>query len=86
LRHHGETDVTLTSLEFPHRYADAYLRDSTVDGVPFDHSEVGRALQAADLADASSLFAHDPGSLVYGAWNSHRKGRQAKFRASTAAS
>jgi CRISPR-associated protein Csb1 len=67
LRHHGETDVTLTSLEFPHRYADAYLHDSTVDGVPFDHSEVGRALQAADLADASSLFAHDPGSLVYGA-------------------
>jgi len=71
--------VTLTSLEFPHRSADAYLRDSTVDGVPFDHSEVGRALQAADLTNASSLFAYDPGSLVFGAWNSHRKGRQAKI-------
>ena len=31
------------------------------------------------LADATALYAHDPGSLVYGAWNSHRKGRQQKF-------
>ena len=34
---------------------------------------------AASLTDASALFAQDPGSLVYGAWNTHRKGRQQKF-------
>ncbi|MCG5435250.1 hypothetical protein PSH25_003370 [Micromonospora sp. PSH25] len=34
--------VRLTSLDFPHRYADAYLRDSEVGGVGFDSSDVGR--------------------------------------------
>ncbi|MGF1663621.1 MAG: type I-U CRISPR-associated RAMP protein Csb1/Cas7u [Kineosporiaceae bacterium] len=79
LRHDGAADVVLTSLEFPHRYADAYLRDSLVDGVAFDRSDVGRKVLASSLADARGLYAHDPGSLVYGAWNSHRKGRQQKF-------
>jgi CRISPR-associated protein Csb1 len=40
---------------------------------------MGRSLLASSLDDASALYAHDPGSLVYGAWNSHRKGRQQKF-------
>lgn len=79
LRHTGEPPVVLTSLEFPHRYADAYLRDSLLDGVKFDGSDLGRAMLGASLADATALFVHDPGSLVFGAWNSHRKGRQQKF-------
>ena len=77
--HTGEADVVLTSLEMPHRYADAYLRDSLLDGTAFDRTDLGKALMTASLADASALYAHDPGSLVYGAWNSHRKGRQQKF-------
>lgn len=79
IEHAGEVPVTLTSLEFPHRYADAYLRDSLLDGVAFDRTDLGRSLLASSLQDASTLYAHDPGSLVYGAWNSHRKGRQQKF-------
>jgi CRISPR-associated protein Csb1 len=79
VEHTGAVPVVLSSLEFPHRYADAYLRDSQLDGVAFDRTELGRSLLRASLADASALFAHDPGSLVYGAWNSHRKGRQQKF-------
>jgi CRISPR-associated protein Csb1 len=79
VEHSGEADVVLTSLEFPHRYADAYLRDSLLDGTPFDKTDVGKAMLSASLADATALYAHDPGSLVYGAWNSHRKGRQQKF-------
>jgi CRISPR-associated protein Csb1 len=71
--------VRLTSLEAPHRFADAYLRDSILGGTPFDKSDLGKAILAADTSDASALFANDPGSLVYGAWNSHRKGRQTKF-------
>lgn len=69
----------LTSLDFPHRYADAYLRDTTLDGVAFDKSEIGKALQLSEQTNARALYEHEPYSLVYGAWNSHRKGRQAKF-------
>lgn len=79
VEHTGETQVALTSLEFPHRYADAYLRDSLLDGVAFDRTELGRSLMASSLDDATALYCHDPGSLVFGAWNSHRKGRQQKF-------
>jgi CRISPR-associated protein Csb1 len=79
LRHSGSVEVVLTSLEFPHRYADAYLRDSLLGGVKFDYSDLGKSMLAATLADATALYAHDPGSLVFGAWNSHRKGRQQKF-------
>jgi CRISPR-associated protein Csb1 len=79
IEHSGEAPVALTSLEFPHRYADAYLRDSVLDGTAFDKTVLGRSLLSASLEDARALYAHDPGSLVFGAWNSHRKGRQRKF-------
>jgi CRISPR-associated protein Csb1 len=77
--HEGEAPVTLTSLEFPHRYADAYLKDSLLDGAKFDTTDLGKAFLAASPDDATALYAQDPGSLVYGAWNSHRKGRQRRF-------
>lgn len=76
---HGGRDVRLTSLDLPHRYADAYLRDSLIGGVSFDKTDVGKRLRLATGADATALFERDPGSIVYGAWDSHRKGRQAKF-------
>jgi CRISPR-associated protein Csb1 len=79
LRHTGDAEVVLTSLEFPHRYADAYLRDSLIDGTKFDKSDVGTTMLSASTVDATGLLLHDPGSLVFGAWNSHRKGRQQKF-------
>ena len=79
ISHEGAASVVLTSLELPHRFADAYLRDSEIDGVKFDRTDLGKAFQGASADDAAVLFQHDPGSVVYGAWNSHRKGRQAKF-------
>jgi CRISPR-associated protein Csb1 len=79
INHKGAASVVLTSLELPHRFADAYLRDSEIDGVKFDKTELGKAFQAASADDMTALFQHDPGSVVFGAWNSHRKGRQAKF-------
>lgn len=75
----GPWTLRLTSLDFPHRYADAYLRDSTIDGVRFDQTEIGQAVRTATPDDAAALFRYDPVSLVLGAWNSHRKGRQPKF-------
>lgn len=71
--------VRLTSLEFPHRYADAYLRDSLVHGVRFDRSDVGKRLREVSAEDARPLYERDPGSLIFGAWDSHRKGRWPKF-------
>lgn len=71
--------IRLTSLDLPHRYADAYLRDSMIDGVRFDQTEIGRALRVADSSNASALYRWDPISLVLGAWNSQRSGRQPKF-------
>jgi CRISPR-associated protein Csb1 len=71
--------IRLTSLDFPHRYADAYLRDSQVDGTRFDASEVGKRIRSVDQGDARALFELDPGSLIFGAWDSHRKGKWPKF-------
>jgi CRISPR-associated protein Csb1 len=79
IKHDGAASVALTSLELPHRYADAYLRDSEIEGIRFDKTDIGKKFQAASPEDATALFQHDPGSVVFGAWNSHRKGRQAKF-------
>lgn len=79
ISHKGAASVVLSSLELPHRFADAYLRDSEIEGVKFDRTDLGKAFQAASADDVTALFQHDPGSLVFGAWNSHRKGRQAKF-------
>ncbi|WP_019632258.1 type I-G CRISPR-associated RAMP protein Csb1/Cas7g [Actinomadura atramentaria] len=70
--------VRLTSLEAPHRFADAYLRDSLLEGTKFDKSEVGRRLRAVLPADVRPLFELSPESLVFGAWDSHRKGRGVK--------
>src|SRR6185437_10738017 len=72
-------EVRLTSLDFPHRYADAYVRDSLVDGVRFDESPVGQRLRTATVADVRPLYCREPASLIFGAWDSHRKGRWPKF-------
>ncbi len=79
IHHRGAAEATLTSFELPHRFADAYLRDSQLDGVDFDKSPLGRALLGVSAADVCALYAADPNSLVFGAWNSHRKGRSVKF-------
>ncbi|TCB89407.1 type I-U CRISPR-associated protein Cas7 [Micromonospora zingiberis] len=71
--------VRLTSLQFPHRYADAYLRDSEVDGVRFDDSPVGKSLRSTTVLDVRPLYAREPYSLLFGAWDSHRKGRWPRF-------
>ncbi len=76
--------VRLTSLEFPHRFADAYLRDSMLEGEKFDQSGVGRRLRSATPADVGPLYELSPESLLFGAWDSHRKGRGVKIARSYA--
>jgi len=79
LTHDGAAKAVITGLDAPHRAFDAYWRDSLLDGEKFDRTPVGKALQATSLEDATALLQYDPATLVYGGWNSHRKGRQAKF-------
>lgn len=60
----------ITSLQVPHRLADAILRDSELDGVKFRRSERGKALNTVSLANATPLFELCPTALVFGMWDS----------------
>ena len=71
----------MTSLQAPHRLADAILRDSTYDGTPFRQSEVGKLIDNASNANATPLYELGPTALVFGMWDSTgpRGGLGAKF-------
>ena len=71
----------VTSLQAPHRLADAILRDSTYNGKPFRQSEVGKLIDAASNANATPLYELGPTALVFGMWDSTgpRGGLGAKF-------
>lgn len=73
---------TVTSLEAPHRVADAILRDSLLDGVIFRKSAKGKVLDTTDVKNATSLFGLNPTALVFGLWDSTgpRGGLGAKFQ------
>ncbi len=72
----------VTSLEAPHRIADALLRDSLLEGVPFRRSEQGKRIDSVDLKNATALFELCPTALVFGMWDSTgpRGGLGVKFQ------
>jgi CRISPR-associated protein Csb1 len=78
--------ITVTSLEAPHRVADAIFRDSLIqeDGqaVPFRASRKGQTLDRADIRNATGLFGLCPTGLLFGLWDSTgpRGGLGAKFQ------
>lgn len=74
--------LRITSLEAPHRIADALLRDSLYNGAKFRESEIGKRLDAVDLRNATPLFEVCPTALVFGMWDSTgpRGGLGAKFQ------
>lgn len=71
----------ISALRFPHRNADAYLRDAQLDGKPFASTDVGRALFAATAEQPVALFQWMPQALLFGFWQSHlgKKASQAKL-------
>lgn len=75
---------TVTSLDAPHRIADAIFRDSLLNGVMFRKSEKGNVLDTADVRNATGLFGLCPTALVFGMWDSTgpRGGLGAKFQRS----
>lgn len=66
---------------FPHRHADAYLRDAMLDGQAFKDTDFGRQLLTATSDSAEILLAWFPQSLLFGYWQSHlgKKRSQAKL-------
>ena len=82
----------ITSLQAPHRIADAILRDSIVkeDGKPFrtkneqDESQYGQRIRRVSLQDATVLLELCPTALLFGVWDSTgpKGGLGAKFERS----
>ena len=61
----------LSSLQFPHRNADAYLRDALLNGQDFLQTPCGKAIFAATPQKCSALVDWFPQALLYGFWQSH---------------
>ena len=55
---------TVTSLEAPHRVADALFRDSLLNGTIFRKSAKGTRLDTADVRNATGLFGPGPWDRV----------------------
>ncbi len=72
----------LTSLEVPHRLADAILRDSVLaDGTRFSKSAYAERWRRSNLWNATAIYELCPTALVFGMWGSPDKpgGLGAKF-------
>jgi CRISPR-associated protein Csb1 len=72
----------ITSLQAPHRLADAILRDSVLpDGTRFSSSEYASAWGKANTWNATPIYKLAPHALVFGLWGSPKKpgGLGAKF-------
>ncbi len=62
---------SISSLQFPHRNADAYLRDSQIKGVDFEKTPLGNQILGATPEASGPLMAWFPQALLYGFWQSH---------------
>jgi CRISPR-associated protein Csb1 len=71
----------LSGFRFPHRHADAYLRDATLDGKPFPQAPLGASIVNATAEEPAALFQWFPQALLFGYWQSHlgKKRTQAKL-------
>lgn len=72
----------LTSLDVPHRLADAILRDSVLpDGTRFSKSQYAAEWGRSNLWNATAIYKLCPTALVFGMWGSPEKpgGLGAKF-------
>lgn len=81
--HNLPKTLRVSSLEAPHRIADALLRDARhpSENVAFRKSSVGRELDNVDARNATPLFRYCPTALVFGLWDSTgpKGGLGAKF-------
>ena len=61
----------ISSFHFPHRNADAYLRDAALDGTNFIKTDLGKSIFSAAAAECGPLMAWFPQALLFGFWQSH---------------
>jgi CRISPR-associated protein Csb1 len=75
--------ITITTLEMPHRVFDAWLRLSAAadgkDGT-FEDSEHGQQLSLAHVGALDVLLETSAHDLLFGVWDSHRKGPHGQVR------
>ncbi len=71
----------ITSLQVPHRLADAILRDSEYGGKPFRESPAARSFNQASPLNATPIYQLCPTALLFGMWDSTgpKGGLGAKF-------
>ena len=69
----------ISTLELPHRAADAYLEHGKIAGKPFASSDLCQSLRNATPRNCSDIYKVDPVSLLFGCWfsrgNNSGKGR-----------
>jgi len=61
---------TITTLDAPHRIADAIFRDSMLDGKRFRDSAIGQAFVKANIHNATAILQYCPHALLFGVWDS----------------
>ncbi|MHB1537117.1 MAG: type I-G CRISPR-associated RAMP protein Csb1/Cas7g [Solirubrobacteraceae bacterium] len=74
--------IAITTLEMPHRVFDAWLRLSAApDGSgSFEDSDHGRQLSLAHVSELDALLETSAHDLLFGVWDSHRKGPHGQVR------
>lgn len=67
---HVENHGWITSLTAPHRVHDAILRDSEIDGKRFRDTDIGKAIVAARIHNATAFYRYCPTAMLFGTWDS----------------
>ena len=60
----------ITTLDAPHRIADAIFRDSLLNGQKFPETDIAKAYSAANQRNATALYQYCPHALIFGIWDS----------------
>ncbi|MEM0141723.1 MAG: type I-U CRISPR-associated RAMP protein Csb1/Cas7u [Thermoplasmatales archaeon] len=60
----------ITTLDAPHRIADAIFRDSCIGEVKFRESEIGKDFAMATARNATKMLKWCPHALIFGVWDS----------------
>lgn len=60
----------ITTLDAPHRIADAIFRDSLLNGQKFPDTQFAKEFSAANQRNAMALYQYCPHALIFGIWDS----------------
>lgn len=77
----GLPEISISTLTMPHRSTDAWLRLSeNEDGVKFEDTDQGHDLTLAHPKKLDALLETSAHDLIFGVWDSHRKGPHGQLR------